>query len=161
MKTTNPPNLCGPKQRWLWCARVVALVVVVGCGEQRSDLAQVRGTVKLDGQPLAKALVEYIPQGTQGVVSIGRTDERGNYEMQATQSATGASLGINKVRITTFEILDDNGKQSIVKERVPTKYNKATELTVTVKAERNMFDFDLVTAGGKIEKADERPANIQ
>ena len=137
------------------------LLILLGCGGGRSDLAAVSGTVKLDGQPLIEALVEFVPQGTQGVVSLGRTDSSGNYYMMATRSAKGASRGENKVRITTFEILDEGGKQKVVRERVPTKYNSATELTVTVKPGSNRLDFDLSTAGGKIEKANESPARIQ
>jgi hypothetical protein len=136
-------------------------LVVAGCGESRGDLARVRGTVKLDGQPLAEALVEYIPQGEKGVVALGRTDKSGNYDMMATRTAAGASVGVNKVRITTYEILDESGKQRVVKERVPTKYNSATELMVTVKGGSNKFDFDLNTAGGTVEKKSESPSRIQ
>src|SRR5687767_8346718 len=92
-------------------------LLLAGCGGSRSDLAPVRGTVKLDGQPLADALVEFIPQGEKGVVSLGRTDSNGNYDMMATRTAVGASRGVNKVRITTYDILDLGGKQKVVKER--------------------------------------------
>lgn len=77
-------------------------LLFAGCGGARGDLARVRGNVKLDGQPLAEALVEYISQGETGVVSMGRTDASGNYEMMATRTAWGASVGVNKVRITTY-----------------------------------------------------------
>jgi hypothetical protein len=136
-------------------------LVLAGCGGSRDDLARVRGTVKLDGQPLADALVEYVPQGEKGIVSMGRTNASGNYDVMATRTAAGASVGVNKVRITTYEILDEGGKQRVVKERVPTKYNSATELTVTVKPGGNKFDFDLSSAGGKIEKTSESPSRIQ
>jgi len=135
--------------------------LLTGCGGSRSDLGPVRGNIKLDGQPLADALVEFIPQGERGVVSLGRTDTGGNYEMMATRTARGASRGLNKVRITTYDILDLGGKQKVVRERVPTKYNSATELTVTVESRSNLFNFDLNSAGGKIEKASESPARIQ
>ncbi|HMC10301.1 MAG TPA: carboxypeptidase regulatory-like domain-containing protein [Pirellulaceae bacterium] len=136
-------------------------LLLAGCGGTRGDLARVRGNVKLDGQPLADALVEFIPQGEKGVVSMGRTDSSGNYDVMATRTAAGASRGVNKVRITTYEILDLGGKQKVVKERVPTKYNSATELTVTVEPRSNTLNFDLSTAGGKVEKASESPARIQ
>jgi hypothetical protein len=132
-----------------------------GCSASRSDLGPVQGNVKLDGEPLADALVEFIPQGEKGVVSLGRTDKGGNYEMMATRTAVGASRGVNKVRITTYEILDLGGKQKVVRERVPTKFNSATELVVTVQSRSNVFNFDLNSAGGKIEKVSESPARIQ
>jgi hypothetical protein len=142
-------------------ASLAYMLVVTGCGGGRSDLAAASGTVKLDGQPLADALVEFVPQGTQGVVSLGRTDTSGKYYMMASRSAKGASRGENKVRITTYEILDEGGKQKVVRERVPTKYNSATELVVTVKSGSNKFDFDLSTSGGKVEKTSESPSRIQ
>jgi hypothetical protein len=137
------------------------LLVLVGCGGTRGDLAPAKGNVKLDGQPLADALVEFVPQDGKGVMSLGRTDKNGNYQMMASRSASGASRGPNKVRITTYDILDSGGKQTVVRERVPTKYNAATELMVTVEPRGNTFNFELNTAGGRIEKASESPARIQ
>jgi hypothetical protein len=135
------------------------LLLIAGCGGTRSDLADVTGTVKLDGQPLADAQVEFVPQGGQGVVSLGRTDSSGHYYQMASRSARGASVGVNQVRITTYEILDQGGKQVPVPERIPTKYNSATELSVTVQPGSNKFDFDLSTAGGKVKQASLR--NLQ
>jgi len=139
----------------------ISLLAIVGCGDSRGDLAPARGNVKLDGQPLADALVEFVPQDGKGVVSLGRTDKSGNYSMMASRTAVGATRGANRVRITTFEILDDGGKQKVVPERLPTKYNSASELTVTVKPRRNTFDFELSSAEGKIEKVKLGPARIQ
>jgi hypothetical protein len=136
-------------------------LLLAGCGGSRGDLAPVKGNVKLDGQPLVDALVQFAPLDGKGVVALGRTDKSGNYEMMATRSAVGASRGLNQVRITTFEIEDHQGKQKVIRERVPTKYNSASELTVTVKPSRNTFDFDLSTAGGTVEKTNMSPARIQ
>jgi len=140
---------------------LICTLLVSGCGGGRSDLAAVSGKITLDGQPLSEALVEFVPQHPNGVVSLGRTDRNGFYSLMATRTATGASIGENKVRITTYEILDEGGKQRVVKERVPTKYNSATELLVTVKSSGNKFNFDLKSEGGKIEKISERPSLIQ
>ena len=136
-------------------------LLLAGCGGGRGDLAPVKGNVKLDGQPLADAQVQFAPQEGTGVVALGRTDKDGNYEMMATRTAMGASRGVNQVRITTFEIEDHEGKQKVIRERVPTRYNSASELRVTVNAGRNTFDFELSSAGGKVEKMSESPARIQ
>lgn len=135
--------------------------LMAGCGSGRSDLAPVSGKVTLDGQPLAKALVEFIPEGTSGVVAIGRTDEQGNYTLMASRSAQGATIGPNKVRITTFEIIDDNGRQRVVPERVPSRYNSQTELRVTVAPRSNTLNFELTTAGGRIDQPQISRANLQ
>jgi len=133
------------------------VLLLAGCSGTRSDLGLVSGAIKLDGQPLPDALVQFVPQGGTGVVSTGRTDSSGHYYMMASRSAKGASLGPNRVRITTYEILDQNGKQVPVPEKVPTKYNSETELTATVASGENTFDFDLRTAGGKVEQAKQSP----
>jgi hypothetical protein len=140
---------------------VAIAAVFAGCGESRGDLAPVTGNVKLDGQPLPGALIQFVPLEGKGVVSTGRTDDSGNYEMMATRTAMGASRGENEVRITTFEIEDQGGKQKVIRERVPTKYNSASELKVTVKPGRNKLDFDLATEGGKVEQKKVGPAQLQ
>jgi hypothetical protein len=150
-----------PAAGWARAALAGTVLLVTGCGGTRGDLGLVSGSVKIDGQPLPDALVEFIPQGGTGVVSLGRTDSQGNYYLMASRTAKGASRGVNKVRITTFEILDEGGKQRVVPEKVPTKYNSATELTVTVELGSNTLDFNLSSAGGKIEKVKESPARIQ
>jgi hypothetical protein len=143
------------------CWGVAIAAVFAGCGESRGDLAPVTGNVKLDGQPLPGALIQFVPLEGKGVVSTGRTDDSGNYEMMATRTAMGASRGENEVRITTFEIEDQGGKQKVIRERVPTKYNSASELKVTVKPGRNKLDFDLQTEGGKVEQKKVGPAQLQ
>jgi len=145
----NAPPTVERRMRWLWRASVVC-VLLAGCGGTRSDLAKVTGQVKLDGQPLAGAQVQFVPLGGKGVVSLGRTDDQGRYEQSASRSADGAAVGVNQVKITTYESEDNGGKLSPVPERVPTKYNTTTELTITVKAGSNQFDFDLKSAGGKV-----------
>lgn len=70
---------------WLLSAGVLWMATVVGCGN--SDLGTVTGTVHLDGQPLADAVVTFYPQGVDpaaggGGASYGRTDETGAYELQ-------------------------------------------------------------------------------
>jgi hypothetical protein len=152
--------------RWVLICAIVApaaslSLALAGCGT-REGLVEASGKVTLDGQPLADALVEFIPQGATGVVSMGRTDRDGNYYMMASRTAKGASVGVNKVRITTYEILDLQGKQQMVPERVPTKYNSETVLSVTVaETGMNQFNFDLSTTGAKIDSVPESPLVIQ
>jgi hypothetical protein len=59
------------------------LASTLGCGD--SKVASVSGTVKLDGEPLANAVVIFQPLGdgkmNPGVGSIGRTNDKGEYRM--------------------------------------------------------------------------------
>ena len=117
-----------------------------GCGSP-DGLGQVTGVVKLDGQPLNEAAVEFTPVDGKGLTSYGRTDKNGYYYMMATRSDKGAAVGRNKVKISTYEVIDNSHS---VAEKVPTKYNSASELEVDVKSQSNTFDFDLSTVGGRV-----------
>jgi hypothetical protein len=129
---------------------VTALLVIVvstaGCGAN-GELADVRGKVTLDGQPLADAFVVYAPTQS-GTTSYGRTDSDGNYRMMFSDSEPGAWIGENLVRINTGDVGTDGGAGP--KERVPAVYNRNTTLKVDVKADANTFDFDLKSDAGRI-----------
>ena len=123
-------------------AIVAALLVVAGCG--RSDLSQVTGRVTLDGQPLPNAFVEFLPTGSEGSTSSGRTNDRGEYRLMFSRDVSGASLGPHRVQITTRDVyVDDRGYEAWHAERVPERYNIASELTEEVLPGRNQFDFEL------------------
>ncbi len=127
----------------------------IGCGSP-DGLGQVTGVVKLDGQPLNEASVEFTPVDGKGLTSYGRTDKNGHYYMMASRSDKGAAVGRNKVKISTYEVIDNSHS---VAEKVPTKYNSASELEVDVKSQSNTFDFDLSTAGGRVINRKNDPAN--
>lgn len=127
----------------------------LGCGSP-DGLGQVTGTVKLDDQPLSEASVEFTPVDGKGLTSYGRTDKNGYYYMMASRTDKGAAVGRNKVKISTYEVIDNSHS---VAEKVPTKYNSASELEVDVKSQSNTFDFDLSTVGGRVINRKNDPAN--
>ena len=120
-----------------------------GCGE-RADLGSVTGTIKLDGEPLENAMVEFVPQGT-GSTSYGRTDSSGAYKMMFTRDTAGASPGDNLVKISTGDVAMQDGKEVAIPEVVPAKYNRQSELVRTVELGKNVFDFDLESEGKIIQ----------
>jgi len=127
-------------------AAACALLSTVGCGS--SDLGQVSGTVTLDGAALPEAFVEFVPTGGQGSTSSGRTDRNGNYQLMFSRTESGAWLGTSTVRITTRDVVaDDQGRDVWLPEKVPSRYNSASELSVEVKPGSNRFDFDLRSDG--------------
>lgn len=120
-----------------------ACLLATGCGGN-SNLASVRGTVTLNGQPLSKAFLTFIPQGGAGSPSYGKTDESGRYEMRFTDSDYGAWLGRNLVRISTADAISP---EKTIPERVPPAYNKNSDLYRTVEKGKNQFDFELQSDG--------------
>ena len=132
----------------------------VGCGESGPPLGQVSGTVTMDGEPLANALVTFTPEaGGRG--SMGKTDGNGKYELAFVDSK-GALIGNHKVSVTTVqessgsatemssdspEYANQGGpadyENATTKEAIPEKYNTKTELTFDVKAGSNTYDIPL------------------
>ncbi len=145
-----------------WMAMALLFIAVAGCGG-RSDLATVSGTITLDGAPLPDAMVMFTPI-TGGRPAAGRTDAQGRYELVHDRSNMGALFGEHVVEISTAdEIANDDDTVTMVAEKVPAKYNSATELRATVEAGENVFDFDLEAEGeivdsNELEAAEEGSA---
>jgi hypothetical protein len=122
---------------------VLAVTSVVGC-DGGAGISPVTGTVTLDGSPYPSAQVRFVPE--TGRPSIGITDESGVYSLVYIRDEKGAAPGSYKVDITTVHVSasdSDGGKEP--PERVPPKYNKATELTATVEPGENVINFDLTS----------------
>ncbi len=83
---------------------VVLAIGLVGCGgpEQKSGLPliPVAGTVTLDGQPLADADLQFIPEGdTKGQGGYGRTGRDGSYTVSTPFGEPGLAAGAYRVVI--------------------------------------------------------------
>lgn len=123
-------------------ASLLLAVSVAGCGGGRPDLGQVEGTVTLDGQPLANAVVQFQPEA-EGRPSLGTTDSSGHYKLMFTRDTPGAMIGKHKVRIELAE--SDDEAESEPALQVPEKYNAETELSEEVTAGTQTIDFTLTS----------------
>jgi hypothetical protein len=111
-------------------------------------MAAVNGRVTLDGQPLHNAFVEFVPAGSTGSTSSGRTNQAGEYDLMFSRDTAGAFLGPHRVRITTREVTVDQQQREVwLPEKVPARYNAQSELTREVQPGTNRFDFDLKSEG--------------
>jgi hypothetical protein len=125
-----------------------------GCGGSVPglDLAEVQGTVTLDGKPV-KAQLIFTPQGASaGGPSYGLSDESGRYELSYNDNAKGAVVGKHSVSITTkgfFLEWGPAGEEVRSKELLPPRYNKKTELTADVKLDGGPYDFALTSDAKK------------
>jgi hypothetical protein len=122
-----------------------SLLVAAGCNTRPKgmpDLAPVKGTVTLDGQPLAQVDVTFFSE-VGGQVAGGSTDDSGAYELRFSGKHMGAKIGPNTVRITTP--LQEIPGAPAWKEKVPARYNTKSELKADVKpgSEPNTIDFEL------------------
>ena len=141
-------------------ASLSLLILISGCGGPAADysglnLVNATGTVKLDGQPLSGAVVMF--EAVDGQFAYGMTDSSGSYSLQLDSEKKGVVPGEKTVRIsTTKKILGLNTSEGggeadpatakkDKSEKVPEKYNKASELKVTVSPEKTVYDFDLAS----------------
>ena len=129
----------------------VVLASTFGCGE--SKVASVSGTVKLDGEPLANAVVIFQPVGdgktNPGVGSIGRTNDKGEYLLRLIDGGNGAIRGMHRVEISCpiddGQNRPDEDRATKPPNQVPDRYNAASKVTYEVKPGENKADFDLTS----------------
>lgn len=135
--------------------RVGFLFACVGCGGVRTDyskvdLANVRGTVKLEGRSLADAVVLF--EAPDQTYSFATTDDAGRYRLLFNSEKPGAMPGPKVVRIRTSggleeaeetEEEDEPNRAATAKELVPSCYNSQSKLRLTVASGSQRFDFDL------------------
>jgi hypothetical protein len=120
----------------------MALALLCGCSDKPFKTASVSGRVTLDGKPLPKASVTFVPMATKenqnpGPTAQGMTDAEGRFKLAVDPSTPGSVVGTCRVYISTLlsdptDDRDAGGPAKKIKDRVPEKYNKRTELTFTV-----------------------------
>lgn len=126
------------------------VAAVSGCREKGPELAKVDGYVKLDGRPVANAMVEFQPR-EKGSPSVGYTDKSGYYQLRFSRDRWGAMPGEHTVRIDwDWEPGSDDPKPEF---KIAQKYNKKSELTAKVATGSNSFDFEIQPEPGKAKKA--------
>ena len=77
-------------------APLVGLIALAGCGTEATT-NPVRGTVTLDGQPLARATVQFLAQDPGGRDALGTTDADGVFRLSTFKPRDGALAGKYKV----------------------------------------------------------------
>ena len=136
----------------LACVPFLLIVFSAGCEDKGPALGTVSGTITLEGEPVAEALVEFMPlekgeSGTLGrtAISAERTDSNGRYEMQYSVDRKGVLLGKHQVQITTWRSdKTPEGGNIEIKERIPKWYwGPDGVLEFDVKEGENVADFDL------------------
>ncbi len=148
-------------------ARIVlsasGLLAIVGCGgSDVPSLADVSGTIQMDGKPLANASVTFIPEN--GRPSSGMTDSSGFYTMSYSEQAEGVVPGSCRVMISTGKPGKENDEgesEPGTPETVPAEYNLDTSLVFDVKpGTSNTADFSL-TGGGAVAAASDGEESVE
>jgi hypothetical protein len=119
----------------------VLAVAMAGCGSGRPVM---EGLVTLDGDPIAKGSIMLMPANGKGQTA-GTGIVGGRYRMEASPGAMKVIINAPTKAGTMFDPAPVDTPRMIDRyvERVPERYNAATELEVTVVPGRNTFDFAL------------------
>lgn len=150
----------GPPRRCLLMSQVVSAralvllllpgVVLAGCGQGYGGRKEIRGTVKLKGQPLDEGVIDFTPISGDQATKEGALIKNGSYHIDR---AHGLLPGKYRVTITsgdgrtpanTDEPPGPSGANIISKDRIPPEYNinSKVEIEVTEKGP-NVFDFEI------------------
>lgn len=144
-----------------WIACLVSVAGLAGCGGSSPaavlpTTVPVGGVVLLDGKPLPRASVKFIPRGaTKGVECYGITDDMGKYELMQMRGGTGAPPGEYMVVVNAFAKPDgtpvsmgpgDPPPANVgAVESLPPRYSsyRESKLMAQVSASGGEFKFDL------------------
>jgi hypothetical protein len=138
----------------------VLIVLASGCGGGKATptIVPVEGVVRIDGQPLQKVRVRFLPEGEYGpdFTASGVTDEVGHFTLTC-KSQPGACTGENQVLIleTPPPALPRDAQghphaeayyEKLGGRPVPPEYANvvSSPLKMTVTADQKMYTIDLV-----------------
>lgn len=141
--------------RSFWCGlAAISLLAATGCGGPAADysslgLVNVSGTVTLDGSPLEGATVVF--EAADGQFSSGVTDSGGRYTLRIDSDHTGVTPGEKIVRVTSRPLSEEWGEEGEETgaeaaggpppEKIPARYNRESELRLTVPGETYNIDL--------------------
>lgn len=118
-------------------------LLLTGCGSA-TNIAPFTGEVRYKGKPLEFGSVMLQPvEGGQPSNAVIQSD--GSFSMSIREVGEGATIGLNRVRVTCFpaqnpnQTVNNNQELALGKSLIPTKYNSfgSSDLTVEVKPENN------------------------
>jgi hypothetical protein len=101
-----------------FCAIWLMAVVFGGC-DQRPLRVPVAGTVLIDGQPLTKGFVRFIPDA--GRAASGELNAQGHFELGTFEDRDGALIGRHRVEVIAVE----NPTAQKVRYLTPVKYRSS------------------------------------
>lgn len=128
----------------------IAMAIVVGCGESRTNIGRVEGIVRLDGKPLTGGKIQFLP--TAGRSAIAEIQSDGTFTLGTYGNSDGALIGTHKVAVIAYEPgpagrPDPAKPRAPLKPLVPERYLAAgtSGLTYEVKPGMNSAEFDLTS----------------
>jgi hypothetical protein len=123
-----------------------AILQLSGCGDGRPTRVPVSGVVLLDGKPLSRGTIKFVP--SNGRPSIGKIAEDGRFSLTCYDGGDGAILGVHRVQVSANQIISDNKIQWYA----PRKYADFRTSAIEVEITKPLDDLkvDLKSNGQKL-----------
>ena len=133
-----------PDGRSLAVVLVVLMLAMSGC-DHRPRRVPIAGRVLIDGEPLTKGMIQFVPVDTRP--SVGTMDDNGNFVMTCYEPEDGVIPGTHPVAIVGSEIISNTK----IKWHAPKKYaDPATSgITIEVDKARDDLVIEITWDGGK------------
>ncbi|MBN9122995.1 MAG: hypothetical protein J0I06_28305 [Planctomycetes bacterium] len=124
-----------------FAALSAALTVLIGCAGD--NMADVSGTVTVDGAPAEKGSVTFVPADGKSPTA-GCEIANGKYSARVPPGTAKVQIRVPKV-VGKKKLYDtpDSPVQEVLAESLPSKYNDKTELTLDVKPGTNEKNWEL------------------
>jgi hypothetical protein len=125
---------------------LLAVIVLAGCGDGRPSRVPVSGTVLIDGLPLKRGHVKFVP--TNGRPSVGKIGEDGKFVLTCFDGTDGAIIGTHRVQVSANRIISNNK----IEWYAPSKYAdfRASGIEIQVNEPVDNLTIDLTSNGQKL-----------
>jgi hypothetical protein len=137
---------------------LISLASLSGCGRGTPAIVPVKGTVLLNGQPLPKATVQFVPQRSDlsaEFTSTAVTDDSGAFTLTCGyKDLPGAAVGQHTVLITESPLPDEmrntrdyreieRYQANLSNRPIPPKYSSAKESPLKIDVKEGQEDVKL------------------
>jgi hypothetical protein len=136
MTKANPLYFC--------LAASLFVLTATGCGKSGMERVYVSGKATYDGQPIEIGQIRFVPVSpATGPITIDRI-ENGAYE---TATTGGVTVGTHRVEMRMYDSQEYENAPRVagspsVKQLLPDKYNRKSELTLDVKSGDGSIERD-------------------
>jgi hypothetical protein len=129
---------------------LLLMLICAGCGGGRTRQAAIQGEVKLDGKPVERGTIQFLPmQGVEGSIATAEIAS-GRYQLSGKVSP---AVGWNRVEIHALRktgrairrSFPSHGTMEEEVEAVAPRYNTESTLKFEVKPGENTADFQVTS----------------